>query len=78
MAAYIANEAKRRGIDMLSPTDATVTEFVVISRLPLTTEIESIAPLLCEKAEKALRNYIPRPQRDHPIVLRGLLGNVKE
>ena len=78
MAAYIANEAKRRGIDMLSPTDVTVTEFVVISRLPFTTEIESIAPLLCEKAEKALRNYIHDPNAfDHPIVLRGLLGNGK-
>ena len=79
MAAYIFVEAKRRGMAIVAPADVTVTSFDVLSRLPFTTEIDSIAPLLCDKAGQALRNYTHDPNLcfDHPIVLGGVLGDGK-
>ena len=78
MAAYIFEKAKRRGMAMVVPADVTVTSFDVLSRLPFTTEIDSIAPLLCAKAGQALRDYTHDPNAfDHAIILGGVLGDGK-
>jgi hypothetical protein len=67
MAAYIFKASTR------TPSESTEISIKVLSMVPLTTEIESIAPLLSGPAGDGLRAYEnPLDMFDNPLILEGV------